>query len=137
MCARRPSPRRLLLDRSGAGAVEFAVVCPLLFALLFSCLELGWAVSCGSSVRSEVQTAGRALMINPSLTSAQLQKMVADRLKGLPITGFTITVTDEWINGNARVKRVAWDYKYQTAMPLVPAKLFNFGSNIVVPTPTA
>ncbi|HEX8234096.1 MAG TPA: TadE/TadG family type IV pilus assembly protein [Caulobacteraceae bacterium] len=127
----------MLDDRSGAGAVEFALVCPLLFALLFSALELGWAISCGSSVRSEVQSAARALMINPALSSADMQKRVEDRLKGLPIKGFVITVTDEWINGNARVKRVAWDYKYDMAMPLVPDVLFNFSSNIVVPTPTA
>ena len=136
MCA-RALLRRLTNDRSGAGAVEFAVVAPMLFALLFGALELGWALQCGSSLRSEVQTAARALMLNPALTSSELTTMVEDRLEGLPISGFTITVTDEWINGNARVKRVSWDYQYDMAMPMVPNVLFNFDDNIVVPTPTA
>jgi Flp pilus assembly pilin Flp len=134
VCA-RALVHRLVADRAGAGAVEFAIVAPLLFALLFACLELGWAIQCGSSVRTEVQQAARGLIINPGMSAADLKKKVEQRLQGLPITGFDLSVAEEWINGNARVQRVTWTYEYAMAMPLVPAVVFNFDSSVVVPTP--
>lgn len=36
--------KRFLRDRSGATAVEFALVAPMLFALIFSTMEAGWTM---------------------------------------------------------------------------------------------
>ena len=41
---RRKPIRRFLRDRGGAAAIEFALVAPMLLALVFSTLEAGWTM---------------------------------------------------------------------------------------------
>jgi len=110
-----------------------ALVAPFLIALLYAAFELGWAMQCGSSVREAVQHSSRALISNSELTNEQLTNKVNDRLDHLPITNLTVSITEEWVAGNAQVARVTWDYDYTLTMPWVPSTLFHFGSNIVVP----
>jgi Flp pilus assembly protein TadG len=120
-------------DRSGATAVETALVTPVLMMFLYAVFELGWAMQCGSSVREAVEHGSRALISNPEMTAEQLTERVNARLEGLPIENLEVSVAQEWVTGNAQVARVTWTYDYQLSMPLIPQTLFHFGNSVVVP----
>ncbi len=130
---RRPWLHGFGRDRSGAAAVETALVTPFLIMFLFATFELGWAMQCGSSVREAVEHGSRALISNPDMSSTDLTARIMARLEDLPIENLEVTVTQEWITGNAQVARVAWTYDFQLGLPLVPKTLFHFGSSLIGP----
>ncbi len=98
--------RRFGRDRSGATAVETALVTPFLVMFLFATFELGWAMQCGSSVREAVEHGSRALISNPDMSASELTSRINARLEGLPIDNLQVTVAQEWITGSAQVSRV-------------------------------
>ena len=124
---------RFRRDRSGAGAVEFAIAAPILFTMMYFAFEFGWAMQSGSSVRSAVENASRMLISNPDTTNEQLQAKVNKKIEDLPIKNLQVTVAQEWLTGNIQVSRVTWTYKYTMAMPFVPSQLLDFSSSIIVP----
>jgi Flp pilus assembly protein TadG len=119
---------------SGAAAVEFALLAPVLFALLFGAYELGWALYCGATVRFAIERASRALISNPSTTAAEIKSAAQTRLSGLPINSLAVT-TDQESAAGAQIVRVSWQYAYTMALPFVPDTTFHFDSSTVVPLP--
>lgn len=64
MFRRKPSTGRgalrgFLRNRSGAAAVEFAIVAPVFFALIFATFEIGWYYFVNSSVDAAATNAAR------------------------------------------------------------------------------
>lgn len=51
-------------DERGANLVEFALVAPLLFALLFGMVEFGWAFAQNLDVKHTAREAGRLAAVN-------------------------------------------------------------------------
>jgi hypothetical protein len=76
--------RRFLADRTGAAALEFAMVAPLFFALLLSTLEMGWTMT-------------KVMMLERSL-----DQTVRDLRIGRP-TGFTHDYVKSLICGDSIV----------------------------------
>jgi Flp pilus assembly protein TadG len=75
--ANRRLLRRLHRDRSGSAAVEFALVAPLFFGLLFAILEVGMVFLAGQSLETAAGDAARLVMTG----QAQTQKMTAAKFK--------------------------------------------------------
>ena len=57
--------RHLWRDRSGASAVEFAMVAPLFFAIMFSCFEAGWIMVQETMLDRAVDLVVREIRIAP------------------------------------------------------------------------
>lgn len=55
--------RRFLLDRSGVAAIEFAIVGPIFFAMVFAVLEMGWMMSKIMMLERSVDLAVREMRI--------------------------------------------------------------------------
>jgi hypothetical protein len=55
--------RRFLADRTGVAALEFALVAPLFFALLFATLEMGWTMTKVMMLERSVERTIRDLRI--------------------------------------------------------------------------
>ncbi|MBV9997138.1 MAG: pilus assembly protein [Caulobacteraceae bacterium] len=75
-----PSPGRLAADASGAAAVEFALVFPVLLTVILGIWYTGWAMSSGGEVRHAVELASRIYITNPNATNADLQAAVTSHL---------------------------------------------------------
>lgn len=79
--ALRTGMRRLRRDRRGAAAVEFALVVPVLLALIFSTLEAGWVMLQSIMLDRALDMTVRELRIgsfaNP--TQAEMRRRVCDR----------------------------------------------------------
>lgn len=74
------SATRWSSDDRGATAVEFAIVLPVFLTLMFGVFQFGWAQHRLSSVRHALETASRRLVIDPSLTEAQITQIVQGEL---------------------------------------------------------
>jgi Flp pilus assembly protein TadG len=108
-------PRHLALlwrDRSGAAIVEFAVLAPILFAMVFGVIQVGLQMWCYNSLRSIVADTARYTMVEyqkgNQITTDQIEsKAIAvavnspydfniDRLGTVqadPVTEFNLTVS--------------------------------------------
>jgi Flp pilus assembly protein TadG len=135
--ARRLAARERRRDgESGAAALEFALLSPVLFALLFGTYELGWALHCGATVRYAIERSARQLIVNPNTTADAIQSAAQARLVGLPISNLHVSTGQETVAGE-QIVRVSWQYAYTMALPYVPNASFTFDSSTVVPLPTS
>jgi Flp pilus assembly protein TadG len=111
---------RLARDRRGTSAVEFAIIAPVLFALLFGGFELGWALHCNQSVDWAVQTATRQLVGTPSLTQPQLQSTVQSLLTNVADPSqVTVSLTEDPAGASPRMARVSATYAHTIDVPFV------------------
>jgi Flp pilus assembly protein TadG len=76
--------RRFRRNRRGSAAVEFALVAPVFFALLFAILETGIVFFAGQVLESVTQDAARTVMTgqvqNSALTQAQFKTNICSRI---------------------------------------------------------
>lgn len=127
--ARRRARRR---GDGGAAALEFALLAPVLLALLFGVFELGWALHCGATVRYAIERSSRALITDPTTTANAIKTAAQARLTGLPVSNLEVSVANETI-GTGQIARVSWRYNYNMALPYVPSTIITFDSSMVVP----
>ena len=79
--------RRFRRDRHGSMAVEFALVAPIFFALLFAIIETGLVFFAGQVLESVTQNSARVIMTGQaqtaSYTQAQFATYVCGQVPGL------------------------------------------------------
>ena len=130
--------RRLvrLADRSGATAVEFAIVFPLMVALIFGIWSLGWALYCGGEVRHAVELGSRIYISNPSAATSDLQTAVNSHLLDVPVANFSLSATTATVD-SATNHHITWSYQTALSIPFVPNLPMNFTGAIDVPEATS
>ena len=74
---------RLLADRRGAGAVEFALIAPALFMIIIGIAQLGTLFFAKAALRNVVAEGGRFANISPRPTNAQIQEKIRTARFGL------------------------------------------------------
>jgi Flp pilus assembly protein TadG len=124
--------RRWLRDRRGGAAIEFALVAPPFFMLLFGLVQVGWAFNCASTVRHALVQETRAFALNPSMTASQLQSAVRSDISGLSDSEVTVTVNRQAINGVSAAVASA-TYTASIIVPLLGSYPVSFNSNVTVP----
>jgi Flp pilus assembly protein TadG len=125
---------RLKASRSGAAAVEFALICSLFFSIVLGIFNLGWSLYCGADVRHGIERASRIYLTTPNATDSQFRSRAASYLEVTNISAVGTTVTRESVaGGRASVVRVAWTYSCGLSIPFIQASTFNFGGQVVVP----
>jgi len=123
-------------DASGATALEFALVAPVLFALLIAIVQLGWALHCAASVRWSLETNARTLLLNPATTADQLKAAMVAQLSGLAdSSNLTVGLTTDTSVPAATVKHASSIYQANISIPMFPAQSLVFTSQTNVPTP--
>lgn len=120
------------LDSSGATAVEFAMILPILVTFIYGIFQLGWAIFCGNDVRHAIERAARIYIQTPTATDQQFISAVTSNLTTVNINAVGITVTKPTAAG-AQMAQITWTYTYAVAIPFVPTMNLDFGSHIVVP----
>jgi Flp pilus assembly protein TadG len=126
---------RRLADRSGAAAVELALVMPLLILFLFGIWELGWGLYNGGEVRHAVELGSRIYITNPSATSTDLSTAVASHLADVPISSVSLAVSSQTVSG-ASVEHITWSYRYTANIPLMSSLPLNFSGVVDMPLAT-
>jgi Flp pilus assembly protein TadG len=127
VCAEAVSPRRavrrirgLLRCSSGAAAVEFAFVFPLLIMLVLGVYAVGAVMHSISSVRYALEETGRMLQMNHSLTESDLQTALNEKLENLGKQEVTLSVTLEKDAYGSDIARLTASYPYTIAVPFIP-----------------
>ena len=130
----RACAKALLRDKRGAAALEFALVAPPFFMLLFGIAQVGWAFNCASTVHHALVMEARAFALNPSMTAGQLQTAVRSDVTGLSDSDVTVTVDHQTINGVKAAIATA-TYTSSIIIPLLGSYPINFNSNVTVALP--
>ena len=83
--------RRCRSNRRGAALVEFAIVSPLLFLLVFGMIEYGRMIMVQQIITNASREGARLGVLDGSTTSG-VQTSVTDYLTGASVDGATVTV---------------------------------------------
>lgn len=125
--------RRFAGDRQGATILEFAIIAPILIAMLIGIFNLGYAMYCGAAVRNAIQRSSRALILTPTTTAATISTAAQALLVDVPVNNLAVTVTTETVTSTMQIKRVTWTYDYALWVPFASSSTLSFGSSMVVP----
>ncbi len=83
------------LGNRGTTAIEFALIAPALFLMLFGCMEYGRLIWTEGALNYAVQEAARCASVTPSTcgTASQISTYAANRISAnnIPATAFTAT----------------------------------------------
>ena len=100
--------KRLLRDRRGSTAIEFALIMPIMATLMIGAMEMGRYFLAFNTISSATEQLSRYAMIQPNATTAQLQVQMQQYLGGVdpldvnlqfsnevdPVTGLTFQIVD-------------------------------------------
>jgi Flp pilus assembly protein TadG len=123
-------------NASGAAALEFALVVPVLLTAIFGIWFIGWAYNLGSEVGHAVELASRIYITNPAATASDLQTAVASHLTDVPIGDVTLATAQTTV-GAATTQHITWSYHTSAPIPFISAVNFNFAGQVDVPLATA
>lgn len=121
-------------DEGGASALEFALIAPVFFAIVFGLMELGWAQHCGSSVKWALETSARTLLLSPSTTQAQLQSAVVAKLSGIAdASNVSVTLSKDTSTTGVVLARASATYTQTLSIPVLGSFPLTFKSTTAVP----
>lgn len=110
--------RRLVGDNAGAAAIEFAIVCPLIFGFTFGTFETGRALYQRNKVAAACSDGARMLEIKGADDEAEAEAAVEARFSSSELAKLTVSFTEENIDGVTFKKiEVSYDHDF----------LINFG----------
>ena len=91
----RRRPDAWLLDNRGTTAIEFALIAPTLFLMLFGCMEFGRMIWTVGALNFAVEEAARCASVTPATcgTASQITAYAANEISPsyIPATVFTAT----------------------------------------------
>ena len=131
---------RLLRDRSGQAAVEFAFIAPTFFLIMFGVMDFGRAMWINSTIEHAAAEGARyAAIRGPSkptvATTANVTAFVQNRATGLDSSQLTVNVTWDPANveGGTVTVRVGYPYQFLMAgfLPIDPIP-FGRSSTMVI-----
>ncbi len=117
------SPARLLSGpdaRSGAMALEFAIVAPVFFLLVFGLIDISRAAFTKGVMLYSMEEASRWAAVNFPATAAEIEAVATGKfvvINPANITAFSATVTD---NGDkTKAVTLQMDYTFAFMMPFL------------------
>lgn len=135
MFARLKSRLGGLRADGGATAVEFALVIPVFLTLLIGTFQVAWIMHCAGTVQFSLESCARSLLLDPTITEAQLKSAVLAKLSGMVDTSkVNITLVADTSIPGAPVLRASSTYKPTLSIPLVADWSMTLRSTTTVPT---
>jgi Flp pilus assembly protein TadG len=127
--------RRFGRDRSGAGALEFALVAPALIFLIVGIMQLGLALHRGAAVQWATETAIRQVMLDGDVTAQDIQASIQALLAETGVlTQVDVTYSVE-VEELISVGRVEVSYDHAVNLPLMDVFYANFVIDTSIPLP--
>jgi Flp pilus assembly protein TadG len=137
VCARRTPLRTFRDDARGATALEFAIVLPIFLVIMYGVFQFGWAQHKLSSIRFAMETASRSLLLDPTMTEAQLTALVTSKLSGGstdPNVSISLSISD---TAGAKIARLTGAYSTQVGVPLLATYPVQWTTTVSTALPAA
>lgn len=100
-------------DRRGAAAIEFAIVAPVLFAMLFGVFEIGRLMYEQSKAAAAASAGARAAAIYGADDDDSIEAAIEARYSAADINKLDITISDETFGAQAfRRIDVVYDFDF-------------------------
>ena len=126
---------RFWADRSGANALEFALVSPAMLFMIVAIVQLGLALHKGSTVQWAAENAVREAMLDADLTAADLQTAIQARLLELG-DNTQVAVNYALEEGEVvSIGRIEVTYDYPIYLPLMDQINARFTVDTRIPVP--
>jgi len=124
----------LARDSSGAAAVEFAMIAPVLFTCIVGLLMLGMAYYEGATLQWSLERTLRTAMIDPEMTASEIEAALNERLEaiGSPDIEFSYVIDD---SGSVPLAIATAAYEVPLRVPFVPDMALHFSAESVAPAP--
>jgi Flp pilus assembly protein TadG len=123
----------LAKDDRGGAAIEFAILAPALLVLVFGILAVGWAINGVSSVNHALERTGRALQLNPSLTSNQMLQLIRTQVDYLGTPNIAVALTVDAPSNGIKLAHVTATYNFVLDLPLLSSQSIAYSSTVTVP----
>lgn len=120
----------LLRDRSGSGAIEFAIIAPILLMIYVTCFELTIGLSVSKRTTRAAASVADIVTQEKSWLKADLPKMMdvaTALLSPYSATGLTMKISGITVD-SAKKATIAWSWAQDGSKPYV------LGSAVTVPT---
>lgn len=118
-----PQLKHCARNTEGTAAVEFALVAPLLFLLIFGIIESGRFYFIRGNIQHAVGEGSRLAMINTTASQSAITQRIAEYLVAVDPSDVTVSVQTQTINGKT-YKNISADYNFTT----VAGGLLNWGT---------
>ncbi len=115
--------RYIRKSESGTSTIEFALVAPIFFMMIFGVIDMGRAYWLISSMEYAVEGAGRYVMINTSATSSQVTSQAKANLYAIDPNSVTFT-TSTSTSGGVNYMTIS----AQASFNFLPSHIFNYGT---------
>lgn len=106
-------------DSPGVTLVEFALIVPLLLAIIFATFDLGWAVYANNTVSLAAREGARKGIIS-SASDESIRTRVRDTATGLPLEDDDINISRH-TDGGVDYITVTVNYNYSPFTPFLGA----------------
>lgn len=130
MCAKRNIFRR---DQNGATALEFAILAPIFLTLILATLQLSIAMHNGNTVKWAVKKAARDVLVDNTLTQAEIQSLVDGYLTDV---GSNVSVSVTYAldsSGSLTIGNLSANYQHKVDVPFLRSFTADFPVNVSVP----
>ena len=128
-----PTTTGIKANDSGSAAVEFAMVGPLLIIMIVGILSVGWLMHSVSSTRYALEEAGRAMLVDATMTESELTTLVTSKLGQLSGRDVKVSlVVDEAVDG-IRLAHATAEIPVKFSVPLLPEFAFSFDTSVTIP----
>ena len=128
------SVKRLLKDRSGAGAVEFALIMPVFAILLFAGAVFGQAFYAIGSVQWAIERTSRDMMLSGSLSEAEFEQQLRTLTSNLTALSYQVSYA-ETLYGEIRVTEITTVLSYPVNIPLWGQVMLTYPVQVQAPRP--
>jgi Flp pilus assembly protein TadG len=131
----RQTARKLRGDHSGVGAVEFALIAPVLIVLYMGSLEVSVAMSVNKKLARAASTVADLVTQKSTTDKAFLQSMLnvaQSVMTPFGTDGLEVKITGISING-AGVGKVTWSWKEDNTKPYIVGSTQALPSELAIP----
>ena len=118
--------RSFVRGRSGAAAIEFALICPVLVMFILGTYAAGWAMHGVSSVDFALDRTARVLQLKPTLNTAELQKSIESVLKELGDQKVSVTMSTKTDAYGTQLAELTANYAFAIAIPFLETVTLNY-----------
>lgn len=123
---------RFLRRSDGTSAIEFALLAPVFFAMVFTLIQLGWCYFNAASVQWALDRATRIAAIDPDVTQGDLQTFISSELAGLTNKQVSLSYSVD-TSGTLPILELGTVYTHSMHIPFVDDYTLSFNLNTSTP----
>jgi len=121
-------------DDRGSAAVEFSLVLPVFLVMITGIFWVGWAAQETHNIRFALAEGARALQLKPTLTQAELQTLVRNKVyEAHDPEDVSVTLTIDPLSAGVQLAHTTASYPLTFTVPLVGSYSFSLSVSMTVP----